>query len=284
MRKTLFAAMVVLWAVPLLADADSAYDAVQQGNTLYQEEYYEAAAQQYATAAEQLPGQAEIQFNQGNAAYKQQDFASALNYFTQALNTVDPLLESRTKYNLGNVKYQQALQAMSNPKAAIPHVQSAMTYYRDSLDADPQQPEARYNLELAHRLLRQLQQQQQQQDPSQNPDNPKQAPQDQQKDAQDDQKQQQNQPEQNQQEARQKEPSQDSQNQQTGPSDPDQAESPTDSDHNESQPPLQQAQQLTPEEAERRLEAIRERAREADRVRQQRRRARLRGTRVDKDW
>jgi Ca-activated chloride channel family protein len=193
------------------------------------------------------------------------------------------MLESRTKYNLGNVKYQQALQAMSNPKDAIPHVQSAMTYYRDSLDADPQQPEARYNLELAHRLLRQLQQQQQQ-DQSQNPDNPKPAPQEQQKDAQDDQKQQQNQQEQNQQEAQQKEPSQDSQNQQTGPSDQDQAEAPTDSEQNGSQPPPPQAQQLTPEEAERLLETIREHAREADRARQQRRRAQLRGTRVDKDW
>jgi hypothetical protein len=41
---------------------------------------------------------------------------------------------------------------------------------------------------------------------------------------------------------------------------------------------------LTPEEAERLLETIRERAREADRARQQRQRAQLRGTRVDKDW
>jgi Ca-activated chloride channel family protein len=186
-------------------------------------------------------------------------------------------LESRTKYNLGNVKYQQALQAMSNPQDAIPHVQSAMTYYRDSLDVDGQQPEARYNLELAHRLLRQLQQQQQ--DQSQNPDDPKQASQDQRQDAQDDQK-----PEQNQTEARQKESSQDSQNPQTGPSDQDQAKSPTDPEPNESQPLPQQAQELTPEEAERLLETIRERAQEADRAREQRRRARWRGTRVDKDW
>ena len=283
MRTTIFAVIVALGVFPLLAHAESAYDAVQHGNTLYQEQQYEEAARQYATAAEQLPGKAEIQFNQGNAAYKQQDYADALNYFTQALNTADPMLESRTKYNLGNVKYQQALQAMANPKDAIPHVQSAMTYYRDSLDADPQQPEARYNLELAYRLLRQLQQQQQQQQ-TQNQDNPKQAPQDQQKDDQDDQKQQQNQQEQNQQEARQKESSQDSQNQQTGPSDQDQTESPTDPEQNESQPPPQQAQELTPEEAERLLETIRERAQEADRARQQRRRAQLRGTRVDKDW
>jgi Ca-activated chloride channel family protein len=283
MKKTRVAAMVALWTMPLLAYADSAYDAVQQGNILYQEQHYEEAAQQYATAATQLPGKAEIQFNQGNTAYKQQDYANALNYFTQALHTADPVLESRTQYNLGNVKYQQALQALSNPKDAIPHVQSAMTYYRDSLDADPQQPEARYNLELAHRLLRQLQQQQQQ-DKSQNPDNPKQAPQDQPKDAQDDQQQPQNQPEQNPQEAQQKESSPDSQNQQTEPSDPDQAASPTDPEQNESQPSPQSAQQLTPEEAEQMLETIRERAQQAERARQQRRRAEWRGTRVDKDW
>ncbi len=41
---------------------------------------------------------------------------------------------------------------------------------------------------------------------------------------------------------------------------------------------------MTAEEAERLLEAIRERGREADQQRQQRQRARMRSQRVEKDW
>ena len=45
------------------------------------------------------------------------------------------------KYNLGNVEYQQALQNLQRPQEAMPHLRSAMTYYRDSLEVDPQQQE-----------------------------------------------------------------------------------------------------------------------------------------------
>ncbi|MEE9148784.1 MAG: hypothetical protein V3U27_15440, partial [Candidatus Tectomicrobia bacterium] len=58
--------------------------------------------------------------------------------------------------------------------------------------------------------------------------------------------------------------------------------SPDDSDT-----PAQQAQapqEMTREEAERLLEAIREQARNTDNWRQQRRRLRQRGAQVDKDW
>ncbi|WP_089721111.1 tetratricopeptide repeat protein [Candidatus Entotheonella palauensis] len=140
--------------------ANSAYEAVRQGNALYQQEQYDGASKQYATAAEQLPDAAEIHFNQGNAAYKQQDFTKALEHYNQALQIANPDLESQTKYNLGNVKYQQALQSMAKPQEAVTNLKHAMTYYRDSLDADPKHPSARYNLELAQKLMQQIQQQQ----------------------------------------------------------------------------------------------------------------------------
>ncbi len=131
---------------PTLAFANSAYEVVQQGNTLYQHKQYDGAAQHYATAAEQLPDQAAIHFNQGNAAYKQQDLGKALEHYNRALQNANPALESQTKYNLGNVKYQQALQSMVKPQEAIANLETAMTYYRDSLDVAPQHPSARYNL------------------------------------------------------------------------------------------------------------------------------------------
>ena len=149
LRRAAGLGTMVLWCwLTDTAWAASPYEAVRQGNAQYQDGQYEAAARHYSTAAEKLPEAPEIQYNQGNAFYKQQDYAKALEHYARALQTDDPILESQTKYNLGNVKYRQALQALQNPQKAITHLGSAMTYYRDSLEVDPQQQQARYNLEL----------------------------------------------------------------------------------------------------------------------------------------
>ena len=175
MIQSLLVFLVALY-LPVPGQAVSPYQAVQQGNALYQHGHYAEAAAQYGSASQMLPEAAEIHFNQGNAAYKQQDYGKAREHYTQALQTSDRTLEGKVKYNLGNVEYQQALQNLQQPQAAMPHLRSAMTYYRDSLDVDPQQQEARYNLELSHLLLHKLQQEQQQHNPPQ----PQGQPQDQQ--------------------------------------------------------------------------------------------------------
>ena len=272
--------------LPIPGQAASPYQAVQQGNALYQNGKYTEAAEQYGSASQMLPDAAEIHFNQGNAAYKQQDYGKAREHYTQALQTTDRTLEGKVKYNLGNVEYQQALQNLQQPQAAMPHLRSAMTYYRDSLDVAPQQQDARYNLELSHLLLHKLQQEQQSPQPQQG------QPQGQQQQAQQDGQQQGQQPQsQRQDKAPQQTPSPDSpqgQQQQATSSEPQgqQGEQRQDAAQDDEPPPGQQTaapQDLRPEEAARLLEAIRERGREADNQRQQRR-AKMRAAQVDKDW
>ena len=280
---------LLVLCLPVPGQAASPSQAVQQGNALYQNGKYAEAAEQYGSASQMLPDAAEIHFNQGNAAYKQQDYGKAREHYTQALQTTDRTLEGKVKYNLGNVEYQQALQNLQQPQAAMPHLRSAMTYYRDSLDVDPQQQDARYNLELSHLLLRQLQQEQQQQTPQQQQG----QPQDQQQQAQQDGQQQgQQQQSQRQNAARQQTPSPDPQQEQqqqaaSAEHQGQQAEQPQDASQENAPPPGQQqtaAQgELRPEEAARLLEAIRERSREADNQRQQRR-AKTRAAQVDKEW
>lgn len=264
---------LTLLLVPLLAQAASPYEAVQQGNALYREGKYQAAEEHYATAARAQPKATVIHFNRGNAAYKQGDYAQALTHYNRALHTTDRMLESRAKYNLGNIKYQQALQALQQPQEATALLRTAMTYYRDSLEVDPHQSDAQYNLELAQRLLQQLQQQQQQTTGSQD-------------------QQQQQQQQASSDSADQQQPQRD---QQPSPQDTQQPTSPRDAQQQQPQsgdtpPDASQSQhaaapeEMSSEEAARLLDAIRERGREIDAQRQQRRRAYQRGTRVDKDW
>jgi Ca-activated chloride channel homolog len=283
--------MALCLAVP--GQAASPYQAVQQGNALYQNGKYAEAAEQYGSASQMLPDAAEIHFNQGNAAYKQQDYGKAREHYMQALQTTDRTLEGKVKYNLGNVEYQQALQTLQQPQVAMPHLRSAMTYYRDSLDVAPQQQDARYNLELSHLLLHKLQQEQQQQNPQQQQGQPQgQQQQNQQQQAQQD-GQQQGQQHQSQRQDRspQQTPSPDPQQGQqqqaaSSGSQGQQAEQSQDTSQDNAPPPGQQTaaqRELRPEEAARLLEAIRERGREADNQRQQRR-AKTQASQVDKDW
>lgn len=285
-------AFLVALDIAVPCQAASPYQAVQQGNAFYQNGKYAEAAAQYGSASQTLPGAAEIHFNQGNAAYKQQDYSKAHEHYTQALQTADRTLEGKVKYNLGNVEYQQALQNLQRPQAAMPHVRAAMTYYRDSLDVDPQQQEARYNLELSHLLLHKLQQEQQQQSPQQQHGQSQDQQRQDQQQAQQDGQQQGQQP--------QSQP-QDGASQQTAGPDPQQdqhqqaaASEPQDQQGKQRQDAVQEnapspgqqtaaQRELRPEEAARLLEAIRERGREADNQRQQRR-AGMRASQVDKDW
>ena len=278
--------------LPVYVQATSPYQSVQQGNALYQNGKYAEAAEQYGSAGQALPDAAEIHFNQGNAAYKQQEYSKALEHYTQALQTADRTLESKVKYNLGNVEYQQALQNLQHPQKALPHLRSAMTYYRDSLDVDPQQQDAHYNLELSHLLLHKLQQEQPQQQQQGSPQDDQQ-PDRQQQVQPDGQQQQQGQQQDGQQQdgSQPQAPAPDQQQgqqQQAASSEPqDQpAEQRQDASQDNASPPGQPTaaqRELRPEEAARLLEAIRERSREADNQRQQRR-AKTRASRVEKDW
>lgn len=237
-------------------------EAVRQGNTLYEVGDFDAAVQQYDAAAQALPNAAAVHFNLGNALFKQQQFNAAVEHYARALMTAAPGpagLEGRLKYNLGNVAYQRALQALPDAQQALPHLQSAMTYYRDSLEVDPQQRDARYNLELAQTLLRQLQQQLQ----------PRQAPQSQPNQTSD---------------LQQSEAPAEQQNAAQTRGEPLPQDGGDTAGVSRPRPALQETRVLEPEEAARLLRGIRQRAREADRQRQAWRRAGGPREQVDRDW
>lgn len=243
------------------AGAASPGEAVRQGNALYDVGNFNAAAQQYDAAVQVLPDAAAVHFNLGNALFKQQRLDDAVGHYVRALATAGPGptgLEGRLKYNLGNVAYQRALQALPDAQQAVPHLQSAMTYYRDSLEVDPRQQDARYNLELAHTLLRRLQQQPQTSEaPQSEPNQPSEQS---------------------------KGPAEQQNVAQAGGESPESQGGGDAAAADRPQAAPQEARALEPEEAARLLRSIRERAREADRQRHQWRRIVGPGEPADRDW
>jgi Ca-activated chloride channel homolog len=145
--------------LPILGGDQAAQD-VRAGNQLYQAGQYDAALRAYRAAAEALPesapGSATIEFNQGNALFKNHVEGEALDRYLAALTTEDPGLAGRAKYNIGVIKYRQALAAAQRYEDALTLTQAAVRYFRESLELDRGLADARYNLELAYRFQRQI--------------------------------------------------------------------------------------------------------------------------------
>ena len=156
-RPRLWVGLLAL--LPILG-ADQAEVAVREGNALYRSGQYEAALRQYDAAAKELPDSSVIEFNRGDALFKSrdQDQERALDRYLAALATDDPALASRAKYNIGVIKYRQALAAAQRYEDALTLAQAAIGYFRDSLRLDGGYADARYNLELAYRFHHRLEQ------------------------------------------------------------------------------------------------------------------------------
>ena len=138
---------------------DSAYQLVEEGNTFYANGNYQEARSMYERAEGIQSNSAGIQYNLGNVYFKQFDLARATESYKRVLLMGDTRLQSLAAYNLGNIRYQQTLNALSVFRDSMRHIKIAIRYYRESLSINPEFSDARYNLELAHRLYGKIQEQ-----------------------------------------------------------------------------------------------------------------------------
>jgi tetratricopeptide (TPR) repeat protein len=118
-----------------------------EGNDDFAKQAFQDALVAYQTAQIEDPELAEPYYNAANALYRQGAYADALKQMEMALNYTDKeALAQAGYYNQGNSFYNQQ------------DLQSAVDFYTQALLINPDDQDAKYNLELA---LEQLQQQQQ---------------------------------------------------------------------------------------------------------------------------
>jgi Ca-activated chloride channel homolog len=130
---------------------------VRKGNNSYNDGIYQQAEVDYRKALERDPSSYKADYNLGNALYKQKQYeAAAGRYRALAEKETDQEKLSRYYYNLGNTmfesqKYKESAEA-----------------YKMALRNNPDDMDAKHNLQLALQYLKEQQQQQQKQ---QNKDN-----------------------------------------------------------------------------------------------------------------
>ncbi len=231
---------------------------VEAGNRLYDEGRYQEAHARYLEALRKVPGLPLARFNEGNALYRSQEFQRAMEAFIEAAEGADPEWRPSALYNLGNALIRQE---QPGPAAEA---------YKQALRLDPADEDAKHNLELA---LQQLEQQQQEGGEGQEGDEQNQERQQDQQDGQpppDGQEgEQPNDPAEDEDDQRQPRPQEGEGDGEPEPEDREEG------DGEGRMPPPQ----MTPEQAERLLQAITEDPGEVNR-----KAAQARGPRPRKDW
>ena len=155
-KRTQPVILLVLIALVLLATACSPSAAEklnQDGNEAFEKQAYENALAAYQSAQIKEPELAEPYYNAANTLYRQGQYEAALEQLNMALSFADEeSLATNSFFNLGNSSYN--MQDLSTAVAA----------YTESLLRNPDDQDAKYNLELA---LQQQEQQQQEQEQEQ---------------------------------------------------------------------------------------------------------------------
>lgn len=220
---------------------------VAEGNKHYAENKFDEANDKYRDAEVANPESPIVHFNIGDALYKKRKYEEALQAYQKALQkSDDPQLQSQAYYNSGNTYFR------------LNKWQESLLAYQEALKLNPNDQDAKYNLEYVRAKIK---------------ENAQKQPQEQQQQNQQNQQQEQNQQQQENQQQEQRQ--QDQQQQQ-------QAEQQK-QDEQQQQAKQQKADkdQMKKEDAARLLEALKNQEKDAQKQRQMKVQGRAR---VDKDW
>lgn len=124
----------------------------KKGNEHYAKEEYNDALEAYQNALVEEPDSPQLHFNVGNVLYRAQQYGDAIEHYRKGLSARDPSFLENVHYNIGNAQFQQGQWS------------EALESYKEALKLDPNDVEAKFNLELTQIKLKEQSQQPQQQD------------------------------------------------------------------------------------------------------------------------
>ncbi len=149
--------LILVWLLALtfgspctaLTFRDKLHAMISKGNRHYHSGKHEKALESYRSAMSVDSTHAICHFNAGDALYLLGRYQDGVREFTRAIRSETDSVAAMSYYNLGNALFKSG------------DLKSAVEAYKRSLLIDPTDEDAKYNLELALRLLEQQKQQNQ---------------------------------------------------------------------------------------------------------------------------
>lgn len=135
--------MLVCLIIPAVLWGETSRKKVKKGNDLYIEKKYDQALTKYQDALLSDPENERIQFNVANTLYWKKKYEEALKEYQKVVGTEELELEQQSYFNLGNTLYRMG------------KLPESILAYQQALKIDPNDMDAKYNLEYVRRKLKQ---------------------------------------------------------------------------------------------------------------------------------
>jgi len=114
-----------------------------EAHLYYEKGNYEEALKAFTDAQLEDPDNPKIMYNIGNTYYKLGDYEAAANHFKNALTSDNADIRQKAFYNIGNAQFRSG------------NLEQAIDYYTQSLNIDPNDNQARQNLEFVKKIMEQ---------------------------------------------------------------------------------------------------------------------------------
>ncbi len=150
--------ITVIFSTGNITFADSTAKYIDKGNRAWLSGNYDDAIKSYDEAGVNDPESPYIYFNKGAALYKKGDFQGAIEAFEKAaLKSKEPLMEAKSRFNLGNCAFSEAERQMDNDlKKAMELCQKSVVHYQDALKLDPSLKKAAENIEIVRLMMKNI--------------------------------------------------------------------------------------------------------------------------------
>lgn len=132
--------LIILFSANLFSSSPESI--IKKGNALYKKGKYNEAMEEYTKARIKLPTEVGLNYNMGNINYKKKDWDKAIEEYKKAIESKNEILREKAYYNIGNCYFQKE------------DYLNAIEFYKKALDFNPKDEDAKINLELARKKLK----------------------------------------------------------------------------------------------------------------------------------